>query len=116
MAEDGAGRIACDESGVYLLPGFDEYLLGYKDRSAVLAVEHAPKIVPGSNGIFMPTLVVDGQVAGAWKRRLRKNSVEIALSPFAPLGESEGRVVEAAARYSAFVGLPLSAITTDVGS
>ncbi|MCB0182020.1 MAG: AlkZ family DNA glycosylase, partial [Anaerolineae bacterium] len=35
---------------VYLLPGFDEYLLGYRDRSAVLDPAHAKKVVPGGNG------------------------------------------------------------------
>jgi hypothetical protein len=54
--------------GVFLLPGFDEYLLGYQDRSAVLAAEFAPRIVPGSNGVFLPTVVVDGKVVGTWKR------------------------------------------------
>jgi hypothetical protein len=77
-------------------------------KTAVLAVEHAPKIVPGKNGIFLPTIVVAGQVVGTWKRKLKKNSIDITLSPFAQLGESEERVVEAAKRYSDFVGLPLS--------
>jgi hypothetical protein len=51
-----------------LLPGFDEYLLGYGDRSAVLAAEHAPRIVPGGNGVFRPTVVLDGRVVGTWRR------------------------------------------------
>ena len=48
--------------GTLLLPGFDEYLLGYADRDAVLAPEHAERIVPGRNGVFRPTVVVGGQV------------------------------------------------------
>ena len=60
---------ARDEAhGVLLLPGFDEYLLGYQDRSAALAPEHAERIVPGGNGVFRPTVVSDGQVVGTWKR------------------------------------------------
>jgi hypothetical protein len=54
--------------GVFLLPGFDEYLLGYQDRSAVLAAEFASRIVPGSNGVFLPTVIADGRVVGTWKR------------------------------------------------
>lgn len=94
--------------GVHLLPGFDEYLLGYKDRGAVLAAEHAQKVVPGGNGMFMPMVVVGGQVVGTWKRTLRKKGVDIALMPFAPLGDAEERVIEAATRYSSFVGAPLA--------
>jgi hypothetical protein len=108
MTRDSPGHLAHDESSVHLLPGFDEYLLGYKDRGAVLDVEHAPKIVPGKNGIFLPTIVVAGRVVGTWKRRLKKNSIDITFSPFVQLGDSEERVVEAAKRYSDFVGLPLA--------
>lgn len=59
-------------SEVYLLPGFDEYMLGYRDRSAALDPQHASKVTPGSNGVFQPTVVIDGQVAGVWKRTLKK--------------------------------------------
>ena len=38
---------------VRLLPGFDEYLLGYGDRSAAVAPEHAQAVVPGNNGMFL---------------------------------------------------------------
>jgi hypothetical protein len=95
-------------SRVHLLPGFDEYLLGYKDRTAVLTVGDAPKVVPGKNGVFLPTIVVGGRVVGTWKRRLNKNSIDITLSPFTRLGDSEGRAIEAAKSYGDFVGLPLS--------
>ncbi|MDD0859222.1 hypothetical protein NHF46_18810 [Arthrobacter alpinus] len=39
-----------------LLPGFDEYLLGYTDRGAALAPHHAPLTVPGNNGCSRPPL------------------------------------------------------------
>ena len=55
-----AGRL------VLALPGFDEFLLGYKDRSLVLAPEHADRIVPGGNGVFRKTIVAGGQVIGTW--------------------------------------------------
>ncbi|HSJ01319.1 MAG TPA: winged helix DNA-binding domain-containing protein [Verrucomicrobium sp.] len=74
---------------VHLLPGFDEILLGYKDRSASLDPAQASKIVPGNNGIFLPTMVADGQVIGTWKRVLKKKNVEITLLPFAPLTKSK---------------------------
>jgi hypothetical protein len=104
---------ADDSAGVYLLPGFDEYLLGYRDRGAVLAPEHAPHVVPGGNGVFQPTVVVGGRVVGTWKRRLKRDAMDITVSPFTQLGCSEARVVEAAARYSDFLGVPLSSATTD---
>nr|WP_154118825.1 winged helix DNA-binding domain-containing protein [Paenibacillus monticola] len=96
-----------DDFGVYLLPGFDEFILGYKDRSAVLKPETAPRIVPGNNGVFMPTLVVDGQVIGIWKRTFKKKGLEFVISPFEQLGDNEERVLRAAERYATFIGLPL---------
>ncbi|POH56910.1 winged helix DNA-binding domain-containing protein [Arthrobacter glacialis] len=51
-----------------LLPGFDEYLLGYTDRSAALAPHHAPLTVPGGNGVFKATVVAGGKVAGTWRK------------------------------------------------
>jgi hypothetical protein len=53
---------------VVLLPGFDEYMLGYGDRTAALPAEFADRIVPGGNGMFRGTVVSDGQVVGTWNR------------------------------------------------
>ncbi len=116
MTKDAPSHTAYDRSRAYLLPGFDEYLLGYKDRGAVLAGEHAPKIVPGGNGVFLPTIVVAGQVVGTWKRKPTKGSVDITLRPFAQLGAAEESVIEAARWYSAFIGLPLSATAIEANA
>jgi len=93
----------------YLLPGFDEYLLGYKDRSAILNNEHVQKVLPGGNGIFVPTVLLDGRVAGIWKRAIKKSGAVIALSPFSKLDKAQLDSLKAAAeRYSHFIGLPVT--------
>lgn len=93
----------------HFLPGFDEFLLGYTDRSATLPVEHAPKIVPGSNGVFLPTVVIDGQTVGIWKRALRKKSGVLKITPFTKLRKADDRALaEAAERYARYLDLPLS--------
>ncbi len=90
----------------YLLPAFDEYLLGYKERSAVLAAQHADKVVPGGNGMFLPMMVLQGQIVGTWKRTLKKKSVHIDYTPFAKLKKTElAAFDEAAQRYGEFLGL-----------
>ncbi|MFC5381327.1 winged helix DNA-binding domain-containing protein [Aquipuribacter nitratireducens] len=53
--------------GELRLPGFDELVLGYADRSATLAPEHATAVVPGGNGVFRPTVVREGRVVGTWR-------------------------------------------------
>ncbi len=76
---------------VHLLPGFDEYLLGYGDRSAALAPEHSQAIVPGGNGMFKPTIVVDGEVVGTWRRIMTTREIVIEPVPFARLrGTAQG--------------------------
>ena len=91
---------------LHLLPGFDEYLLGYRDRDIVLAPEHAGKIVPGSNGVFLPTIVVDGKIVGTWKRTVKRSTVVIEPVPFSPLSADQiARLRAAAERYARFRGL-----------
>jgi hypothetical protein len=59
---------AVDDPGAeLLLPGFDEFVLGYGERAEILDAAHADRIVPGSNGIFRPTIVQGGRVVGTWK-------------------------------------------------
>ncbi|WP_052414655.1 winged helix DNA-binding domain-containing protein [Paenibacillus sp. FSL R5-0345] len=98
---------ADEDSGVYLLPGFDEYILGYKDRSAVLEPETAPLIVPGNNGVFLPMIVVGGQVVGTWKRTIKKKGVEIVIHPFGELWNAKEAVFKAAEKYATFIDLPI---------
>jgi len=74
---------------LYLLPGFDEYILGYTDRSAVLEPQYANRIVPGGNGVFYPTIVSNGQVVGTWQRSFKKGAVVITPQPFTTLTTAE---------------------------
>ena len=73
----------------------------------MLEPEKAPLIVPGTNGVFLATIVVGGQVVGTWKRTLKTKGMEIVINPFRELGEAEELVLKAAERYAAFIGLPI---------
>jgi hypothetical protein len=90
-----------------LLPGFDEYLLGYKDRRAVLEPGLAANIVPGGNGVFKPMVVVNGQIVGTWKRALTRGAMSVSVSFFQAVPVASEAIVAAAERYCAFLGLPL---------
>jgi len=104
MAPDAA---PLEDARAYLLPGFDEYLLGYKERSAVLDAKYAGRIVPGSNGVFLPTLVLDGKVAGIWKRTVKKRTVALAVTPFRPLNKADKAALnDAAERYGKYMAMP----------
>ncbi|MFF5217883.1 winged helix DNA-binding domain-containing protein [Micromonospora sp. NPDC000442] len=92
---------------VLALPGFDEYLLGYKDRALMLAPEHKQAIIPGGNGVFQATVVVGGRVVGTWKRSLAKTRVTLTVHPLADLDAVRRKQVEQALhRYADFLALP----------
>jgi len=67
---------------VLLLPGFDEFLLGYADRSAALPAEFADRVVPGGNGMFLGTVVAGGRVVGTWRRTGSGASRAVQATPF----------------------------------
>ena len=91
----------------HLLPAFDEYLVGYQDRSAVLDPRHAKRINAGG-GMLAPTIVIDGQVVGAWKRTLKKGAVVITPIWFAEPKRSQKRAFTTAAlQYGTFLKLPV---------
>lgn len=89
---------------VFLLPAFDEYLLGYTDRSAVLDSSLAVKEY-ARNGIFRPSIVIDGCVKGTWSRKLLKTHATVQIQLFkVPDSVQSKSIRKAAEKYSAFVG------------
>jgi len=105
---NAASRPASDQPDLWLLPGFDEFMLGYSQRNAILSPDHADRVVPGGNGIFRPIVVIGGQVQGTWKRSLKKNGVEITVEPFASLNGLQDALEQEAQRYCRFLQLPLA--------
>jgi hypothetical protein len=84
--------------GTLLLPGFDEFVLGYGDRSGVLDPDHSQQIVPGSNGMFRPTVVHQGRIVGTWGWTGRGAKRTITATPFTAWPDGvEARIPELAA-------------------
>lgn len=99
---------APDPPRMLLLPGFDEYMLGYKDRSLYLQPEHLRRVVPGMNGVFKPTVVERGRVIGTWQRKSLAKSVRLTITGFDPLTPAQRKAVTAPAeQYAAFLGTQL---------
>ena len=94
-------------SGALLLPAFDEYLVAYARREAVLATEHVRRINAGG-GLLSPCIVIDGRVVGLWRRTLSARAVGVEATLFAAVSKQRERAILAAAeRYGAFLGLPM---------
>jgi hypothetical protein len=62
-----AGAQGRGRAGVMLVPGFDEWVLGYRDRSPIASPEMLAALVPGNNGVFKPAVLVDGRIVGTWR-------------------------------------------------
>lgn len=90
----------------FLMPDYDEYGMGYKDRSALLT---STKIdfsqFKGENPFFNRMIVLDGKIEGTWKRVIKNNKVSIETVPFSPLPKTKKQALtKAVKKYCAFVG------------
>ena len=90
---------------VLLLPGFDEWLLGYKDRRAQLTAEQERVVVPGGNGMFRGTVVAGGLVVATWRRGSSTRELVVRVDPFAVLSaRTRAGLERAVAAYGRFWG------------
>jgi hypothetical protein len=95
------------KNSALLLPGFDEFLIAYKDRRASLDVPNYNRLTP-ANGMLPGTMVIDGKVVGTWKRTFRSGSVVVACSPFAPISSvDQKKMSRAASELAKYLQLPL---------
>jgi winged helix DNA-binding protein len=91
------------------LPGFDEYLLGYKDRSLMASPADLAAIIPGGNGVFQSTLVRGGRVVATWKRVIGRKGVTVTVQPLIDFtATDQRRAAKALEPFAAFLGLPLT--------
>ncbi|HEV7387411.1 MAG TPA: winged helix DNA-binding domain-containing protein [Gemmatimonadaceae bacterium] len=92
---------------VRLLPNYDEYFIGLKDRSAMHAKLKSLGIQASLGGLSGHILIIDGQIAGGWKQTLKPKSVAVKIRLLRPLTRVQQRAVETeATRMAAFLGLP----------
>jgi len=100
------------QPGALLVPGFDEWLLGYGDRRAQLTLEQERHVVPGGNGMFRGTVVVGSLVVGTWRRgrpATSKRPEQLEVELFVPLSERARRAVQdAAAEFGGFWERPVA--------
>ncbi len=79
---------------VRLLPRYDDYLLGWRDRDLMLDLSHARAIHPGG-GVLNAALVIDGVVRGSWRWVRKPGGRVITVKPFNPLQRKETAAIEA---------------------
>jgi hypothetical protein len=93
------------EKKIHLLPAFDEFIISYSDRSAVMSLVYRKRTV-SINGIFNPVIIVDGQVAGLWKRSKKNKTILIETELFSGKRQSRSiikSIEEKAEEYGRFL-------------
>ena len=91
----------------HLLPSYDEHFIGFKDRSAFAERLHRTRRSRHLNGLIGPSLCVDGQIVGGWRRTLGK-TVEVTLDLLVPLTAVERHLVRRAVRrFGEFLESPV---------
>jgi hypothetical protein len=90
---DLASRADARRSPARLLPGFDPYLLGWKDRSFAVDPAIARQVHPGG-GMIRATAVDDGAVVGTWTMPGGRVALELFACAEAEAFEAEAEAVE----------------------
>jgi hypothetical protein len=104
-----AGQGPLDPDAWLALPGFDEYLLGYKDRTLMASPSDLAAIIPGGNGVFRSTLVQAGRVRATWTRTLTRKGVTVTVQPLTSFTKRDhSAATKALEKYAAYLELPLT--------
>ncbi|MDX1533992.1 MAG: winged helix DNA-binding domain-containing protein [Thermoplasmata archaeon] len=95
LADEMNGLVADEPNpSARLLPYFDTYLLGHKDKGHLVDPAHYKRVYRKA-GWISPTLLVDGRVAGIWSQKGKGKRLEVAVDPFEPLDAAVREAVEA---------------------
>jgi winged helix DNA-binding protein len=82
---------------VRLLPAWDNYLMGHRDRDFIAGPDRWPAVMPGG-GLVRPTILVDGAAVGTWSMRRKGREVSVELDPFEELDDETTAAVRAEVR------------------
>lgn len=91
---------------VHLLQPYDEYMVAFADTKQLVdaaGVGSPPEVIDGR--AFYSAVIIDGQLAGWWRRRLHRVHIELEVRPSRQLSETEHeRLREAGQTYGRFHG------------
>jgi hypothetical protein len=103
-----SGPPAAGKNLVHLLPNYDEYFIGFRDRSAMADVVKEFSLLPGDPRFASHILVHDGQFIGGWKRAIKPKAVSVDVLLLSKLTVAARKALLATAKqYGAYLGLPV---------
>ena len=100
---------------VRLVQGYDEYIMGYTETKRLLA-RLGTAWQPATPPVFALVVLLDGRVAGFWKRTIQKKAVVVEAALLEPFDAAQTRALEEqAARHAAFLGLAATLVLAPAG-
>ena len=91
---------------IHLLPIYDEYIMGYKNRDAILQEYNSLKPRPAYG--FDNTIISNGQIIGTWRRVIKPKTIELQYKVFRPFTATEKTGFKKAIdRYQKFTRLEI---------
>jgi hypothetical protein len=82
----------------FLMPDYDEYGMGYKDRTAIFNAEKHKRAISRNNPIFNRMIIINGRIEGTWQRLIKGKTLSVHTVPFEPLGKAAQRSLQAAVK------------------
>lgn len=101
-------------NSAHLMAGFDEYFLPYRNRHTIIDITHANHVVPGGNGVFKPTLVIDGMISGVWARTIKAKSASVTVRVFPTHDVTHKQIASAVGAYEHFIGKPVHLVIENI--
>jgi hypothetical protein len=103
----GPNPVTKPSISMFLLPPYDEYIMGYRDRSAIL--EFKERVRFGFQSRFDSTIIYKGQIIGTWKRIAGRKDIQLDYDLFGKLSKSQERELEKIVRrFGSFNNLPVT--------
>lgn len=91
-----------------LLPNYDEYFIGFKDRAAIAERLGKSGAAVKLSGLSGNLITIDGEAVGGWQRIYNGKSTTIELSPLTSLKKTERDAIKSEVlRFARFVGGPV---------
>ena len=100
-----ASAIAKPSPSAHLLPNYDEFFIGHRDRSAIGGRLASVKSVTGWNALSAHVVAIDGHLVGGWRRSPGRDAVVLDMKILTRLTATErDRLLKEVRRYATFAG------------
>jgi hypothetical protein len=95
------------QRGLRLLPAFDNYLVGYRERDLIIETTRRPEVYVG--GVIRPSVLLDGRVIGTWRLDRKPGAGTVQVSAFGQVPRKVRAAIDAeAADIARFLDLPVT--------